>query len=79
MDLDEFQQIKEKYVSHWAEKLEAGDRCMATLRHSTDGSKNIHNADIIVVGNDVQRKSISGQYLGQNFEIPYNELTQIPL
>lgn len=75
MDLEKF--YNEKYTSHWAEELEVADRCFATLRHSTDGTKNIHNAEVIVVCNNHKRKSITGLYLGiQQFEIPYNELTK---
>ena len=52
MDLDKYNQIKG--YTHWKEKLEAGDRAIACIRHKTDGSKNIHNANVIVINNIIK-------------------------
>jgi hypothetical protein len=76
MDLEKF--YNEKYISHWAEELELGDRCLATIRHKTDGSKNRNNIEIVVGGNDTDGKRISGWCNGEKFIIPYNELSQLP-
>ena len=74
MDLDKF--YNEKYVSHWAEKLKIGDRCKATIRHKTDGSKNLHNVVIIVVENLQSEKKIVGYFKKRKKKIPYNELSK---
>lgn len=75
MDLEKFH--NGKYVSHWAENLETGDRCKATIRHKTDGSKNIHNVDIIVVENLQAEKQIVGYLNKCKKQISYNELSKI--
>lgn len=59
---------------HWATKLEVGDRAFATIRHETDGSKNIHNAVVIVVSNNEYKKNIKGAFDGEVYAIPYCEL-----
>lgn len=74
MDLDKF--YNEKYISHWAEKLQVGDRCNATIRHKKDGSKNLHNAEIIVVENLQSEKKIVGYFNKRKKQIPYNELSK---
>lgn len=61
---------------HWAEKLEIGDRVTATIRHKTDGSKNIHNAKIIVIVNYKHLHEISAWYNDKRIKIPYNEINQ---
>ena len=52
MDLNLLKELQKKYPSHWAKELQAGDRCLATIRHPTDGSKNIHKANVIVIENN---------------------------
>lgn len=59
---------------HWATELEVGDRAIATIRHETDGSKNIHNAVVIVVSNDEYKKNIEGALGEEVYNIPYYEL-----
>jgi hypothetical protein len=63
-------------INHWAEKLEMGDRCLATIRHKKGGEKNIHNAKVIVVSNNYSKKEIVGWFESKEVKIPYNELTQ---
>lgn len=75
MDLNKF--YNEKYISHWAEELESGDRCLATIRHKTDGSKNRHNVEIIVVENLQSEKKIVGYFKKRKKHIPYNELSKM--
>lgn len=74
MDLDKF--YNEKYISHWAEELQVGDKCKATIRHKTDGSKNLHNVEIIVVENLQSEKKIVGYFNKRKKQIPYNELSK---
>jgi len=74
MDLEKF--YKTKSVTHWAEKLQVGDRCKATIRHKTDGSKNMHNLEVIVVENLQSEKKIIGYFDDQKKHICYNELSE---
>ena len=80
MDLEKFEQIKKTHLNHWAESLEAGDRCKATIRHKTDGSKNRHNVEIIVVSNIQSELRIIGwdkHKPERTFSIPYNGLYEL--
>lgn len=77
MDLLEYENIRKNHVQHWAEKLEAGDRCKATIRHKTDGSKNRHNVDIVVIENLFSERRIIGYFDETTEVIPYNELTKV--
>ncbi|MCK9282294.1 MAG: hypothetical protein M0P71_16885 [Melioribacteraceae bacterium] len=74
MDLDKF--YNQKYIGHWAEKLQVGDRCKATIRHKIYGSKNLHNIEIIVIENLQSKKEIVGFFDNQKKHIPYNELSK---
>lgn len=49
MDLHEYERIKREHVSHWAQPLEVGYICKATIQHQTDDSKNRHNVDAVVI------------------------------
>lgn len=59
---------------HWATELQVGDRAVATIRHETDGSKNIHGAVVIIVRNNEYGKAIQGAFDGTIYDIPYCEL-----
>jgi len=72
MDLNKF--YNEKHINHWAEELEPGDKCLATIRHKTDGSKNLHNIEIIVIENELLEKRIMGYFKRHKKSIPYNDL-----
>ncbi len=72
MDLEKF--YKEKHVAHWAEELQIADRVTATIRHKTDGSKNIHGTDVILIKNLKKESKIIGWWNDKEYEIPYNEL-----
>ena len=63
---------------HWAESLEIGDKCLATIRHKIDGEKNIHNAKIIVIENDKNNRIIKGNlaFTKDVYDLPYNELSE---
>ena len=76
MNNKEFERIKKKHVNHWAEELEPGDMCKATIRHKTDGSKNRKNVEIFVVSNFHSENRISGwdKSTDRTFSINYNEL-----
>ena len=77
MYLLEYEKIRRNHVQHWAETLEAGDRCKATIRHKTDGSKNRHNVDIVVIENLLSERRIIGYFDEITESIPYNELTKV--
>lgn len=47
---------------HWAENLQIGNKCLATIRHKTDGSKNLHNVEVIVIENNCIDKEIVGWF-----------------
>lgn len=64
-------------TTHWAEDLQIGDKCLATIRHKTDGSKNLHNIEVIVINNNYADKEIEGWFPEFKATIPYNELSQI--
>lgn len=74
MDLNLFKELEKKYPSHPAEALETGDRVIATIRHKTDGSKNIHNANLIVIENRKQVRHIRALWRENEYLIPYNDL-----
>lgn len=76
MDLLEYEKNRKNHVQHWAETLEVGDRCKATIRHKTDGSKNRHNVDIVVIENLFSERRIIGYFDETTESIPYNELTK---
>jgi len=63
-----------KYKQDWREELQVGDRCLATIRHKTDGTLNIHNAMVIVAKNSLKLKQITGFYNETLYTIDYNEL-----
>ena len=77
MDLLEYEKIRRNHVKHLAETLEAGDRCKVTIRHKTDGSKNRHNVDIVVIENLFSERRIIGYFDEITESIPYNELTNV--
>lgn len=60
---------------HWASNLQVGDRCLATIRHESDGTKNHINVPIIICRNDINKCNVIGLYEGFMYHIPYNELT----
>jgi hypothetical protein len=69
-----YEDYAEKYKGHWAEKLQVADRVIATLRHKTDGSRNVHGAEVIVVENKAREKVIIGWWNDREYTIAYNEL-----
>jgi hypothetical protein len=64
-----------KEYKHWAEELEVGDKCLATIRHKTDGEKNLHNVEVIVVEKWIDTQQISA-WFPPHFKVlvPYNDL-----
>jgi hypothetical protein len=75
MDLEKF--YNEKHNNHWAAELQTGDRCLATIRHETDGSKNKHNVEVIVIENNIRDNKIMALFLGEQEFIRYNELSEV--
>ena len=68
------EELNKKYTPHFAANLQVGDRCIATIRHKSDGSKNIHNAHIIVIKNNIKQRTIKALFQSVKYIIPYNEL-----
>jgi hypothetical protein len=64
-------------IKHWAESLEVGDKCLATIRHKTDGSKNLHNVEVIVIENNATKEEISAWFPEYKAVIPYNDLKEL--
>jgi len=75
MDLQKI--MNEKHIFHWAEELQMGDRCLATIRHQTIGELNRHNIPVIVIENIISEKKIKGSFFDEIGFINYNELTKI--
>lgn len=67
----------ENINEHFAKKLKAGDEFIATIRHKTDGSKNLLNQKCIVVHNGELGDSLIGKTESGIVRIPYNEITEI--
>lgn len=66
-------------LGHWAEKLEPGDRCLATIRHKTDGAMNLNNIKVIVVENNPHESSIicTGFFSKDKSIVKYNDLREL--
>jgi len=78
MDQNELNRIMEgKSYSHFAEKLQIGDRCIATIRHQTDGSKNIIGANVVIISNRLKERVVKAYYDHTQYDIPYCELTEL--
>lgn len=60
----------------WQHNLEVGDRCLATIRHETDGTQNRHNVEVIVIKNYRSDWKILAYENGNEIHIPYNELKE---
>lgn len=75
MEFEKF--YNEKYVSHWAEELQLGDRCLATIRHKTIGELNRHNVPVIIIENITSENKIKGSFFDEIGFVDYNELTKI--
>lgn len=61
--------------NHWAETLETGDRVLATIRHKTDGSKNLIDQSAIVVNNNKDDSNILVAINKDDLHIvPYSEI-----
>jgi predicted NUDIX family phosphoesterase len=61
---------------HWATELEQGDRVLVTIRHATDGTKNLHNQNAIVIENRPEKISCYVAVGSATYLIPYNEMTK---
>lgn len=68
-----------KEIKHWAQSLEVGDRCLATIRHKTDGSKNLINQSaIVVVNNKDDQHILVSINKGDLHVVPYSEIKTNP-
>lgn len=68
---------RKNIISNFAENLQIGDRCLANIRHKTDGSKNILNANVIVIENQKLVRHIIVSFKSSKFLIPYNDLSEL--
>ena len=75
MDYSIEKEIELQIKSKFPNRLEVGDRCKATIRHKTDGSKNLIRVDVIVCENNNEEKTIIAQYKRKKHKVPYNELS----
>lgn len=79
MDLEKY--ANSKYTSHWAEDLVIGDKVYCTIRHNTNGERNIKNALLVVIENHSDKMKIKGllsNFAGKALLImDYNELSEI--
>jgi len=75
MDFSREKEIELQMKSKFPNCLEIGDRCKATIRHKTDGSKNLINVDVIVCENNKEASFITVQYKNKKYTVPYNELS----
>lgn len=66
-------------IKHWAESLQIGDRCLATIRHKTDGNMNLIKAAAIITDNSIatQEVYVWVEQRKNPVKVPYNELTKI--
>ncbi|WP_278494909.1 hypothetical protein [Chryseobacterium arthrosphaerae] len=64
-------------TEHFAKKLKAGDTFIATIRHKTDGTKNLVNKKCTVVHNGGLEDSLIAKMDHGIVRIPYNEINEI--
>lgn len=69
--------IKNEAPKHWASSLEKNDYVVATIRHKTDGEKNLCDVLCKVLDNDTESEKVWLHYKRQDFEVKYCELTDI--
>ncbi|QWT88134.1 hypothetical protein KBP46_10030 [Chryseobacterium sp. PCH239] len=62
---------------HIAKDLKVGDTFIATIRHKTDGTKNLANQICTVVHNGELGDSLIAKMDLGIVRIPYNEITEI--
>lgn len=72
MDLNEWESRKE--ILHPGVGLVSGDRITATIRHESDGSKNINNAACIVIANYPKQAGVEAWFNDRAIFVPYNEI-----
>ena len=77
MDLNEYERIKSTHFKHWAERLKVGDICLATIRHQTDGTKNLHDVEVVVDENLKGENKINCYFGDVKATVKYNDLKQI--
>lgn len=83
MDLKEF--MDKKYPKHFAETLVWGDKIKVTIRHKTDGNKNLVNVNVIFIRCYYDKKEVDVYYGGDGktmqfgdyiISVPFNEIRQ---
>ena len=71
MDLKHFQ---EKQQIHPAQKLVKGDRVTCTIRHATDGSKNLINVEVIFLESNLSKRTCNIVYQDNIYEVPFHDM-----
>lgn len=69
--------IKNEAPKHWAASLKENDQVIATIRHETDGEKNLCDVLCKVMSNSVEREKVLVEYLRNLYTVPYYDLRDI--
>lgn len=69
--------IKIEKQKHWAATLRQNDNVIATIRHKSNGNKNLIDVLCKVITNDQENEKIELAYLRSVYMIKYNDLTDI--
>ena len=69
--------IKNEAPKHWAASLKENDQVIATIRHETDGEKNLCDVLCKVMSNSVEREKVLVEYLRQYYTVRYSDLTDL--
>jgi len=64
-------------ITHWAESLQVGDKCLATIRHKNDGTKNMHKVEVIIFENNINEQNVCAWFPEFKVILPYNDLSKI--
>jgi len=59
---------------HPAQKLIQGDKVIATIRHATDGSKNLNKVQVIFLECNSLKRTCDVVYLCKVYEVPFNNM-----
>ena len=69
--------IKIEAPKHWAASLKENYNVIATIRHKTNGNKNLYNVLCKVVQNNEECEKVVLEYKRVTYSVQYNELTDI--
>ena len=69
--------IKIEAPKHWAASLKTKDNVIATIRHKTNGNKNLIDVLCKVMTNDQENEKCELVYLRSLYTVKYCDLTDI--